>query len=72
MHIGCRPTEVKTLAGKGIKTVVAGSDVSYAIGTDGAGYAWGFGENLQLTNGSEEVSVPPSVDDDSACFTAGY
>ena len=35
--------------------VSAAAAASYAITLDGAGYAWGFGENLQLTNGEEEV-----------------
>lgn len=29
---------------------------------DGSGYAWGFGENLQLTNGEEDdVLVPTAI-----------
>ena len=40
--------------------VVAGASVSYAISApSGAAYGWGFGENLQLTTGSEDDCLSP-------------
>lgn len=40
-------------------SVAAGSSTSYAVTADGEGYAWGFGENLQLTNGEEQDELVP-------------
>ena len=40
-------------------TVGAGSSTSYAITAEGEGFAWGFGENLQLTNGEERDEKTP-------------
>lgn len=37
----------------------AGSSTSYAVTASGEGYAWGFGENLQLTNGEEKDELVP-------------
>jgi hypothetical protein len=42
-----------------VVAVGAGSSTSYAVTEDGEGYAWGFGENLQLTNGEERDEVTP-------------
>lgn len=39
--------------------VGAGSSTSYAVTAEGQGYAWGFGENLQLTNGEEKDELLP-------------
>lgn len=49
------PTVVPALAGKKVVAVSTGSTVSYAVTADGKAYAWGFGENLQLGNGEDEV-----------------
>ena len=50
-----RPTLVPALAGKKVASVATGSACSYAVLDNGATYAWGFGENLQLGTGDDEV-----------------
>ncbi|EGD78600.1 hypothetical protein PTSG_01577 [Salpingoeca rosetta] len=55
------PVEVKALADKKITSIGAGSVTSYAMAADKA-FAWGFGENNQLTAASDEdVLVPMEV-----------
>ena len=42
-----------------ITHVSSSSSVGYAISKEGKGYAWGFGENLQLTTGEEDDENVP-------------
>lgn len=50
--------------------------MSYAITSTGKAYAWGFGENLQLTNGEEKDALLPllvegkQVDDRKIVFVS--
>ena len=44
--------------GKATK-VSAGSACTFAITESGKAFGWGFGENLQLTNGVEEDAPTP-------------
>ena len=53
-----RPVAVGGIDGKVIK-VAAGSACTFAIWESGKAFAWGFGENLQLTNGVEEDAATP-------------
>ena len=50
----CSPVEVAALGGKGVVAVAAGAVTSYAT-TNGTAYAWGFGENNQLTAPTDDV-----------------
>lgn len=52
------PVAVGGIDGKVIK-VAAGSACTFAIMESGKAFAWGFGENLQLTNGIEEDAATP-------------
>lgn len=52
------PVTVGGIDGKVIK-VAAGSNCTFAILESGKAFAWGFGENLQLTNGVEEDAATP-------------
>lgn len=54
------PVTVTGFEGK-VTKVSAGSAVSFAISDSGKAYAWGFGENLQLSTGIEEDSPTPTV-----------
>ena len=50
----CRsPKEIESLRDKRVTQVDAGSTCSFALTAAGDAYAWGFGENLQLSTGEE-------------------
>lgn len=49
------PLRVDALDGKSVAMVGTGANCSFAITADGHLYSWGFGENLQLGNGEEQV-----------------
>ena len=51
---GCvRPKEIEFFRGKDIAQIAAGSTCSFAVTRSGEAYAWGFGENLQLSTGED-------------------
>eukprot|EP00051_Salpingoeca_urceolata_P035574 m.30444 g.30444 ORF g.30444 m.30444 type:complete len:454 (+) comp9436_c0_seq1:143-1504(+) len=57
------PVATANLDGRKIVRIGAGSAVSFAIDDKGEGFAWGFGENLQLTAGDEQDrNVPIHVE----------
>eukprot|EP00040_Diaphanoeca_grandis_P004616 m.29498 g.29498 ORF g.29498 m.29498 type:complete len:484 (-) comp16102_c0_seq1:175-1626(-) len=53
------PVTVSGLGDDKIARVAAGSFCSFAISETGKAYAWGFGENLQLSTGIEEDAPTP-------------
>lgn len=53
------PKVVSGFGSEKIVDVAAGSACSFAVGASGKAFAWGFGENLQLTTGVEEDAREP-------------
>jgi regulator of chromosome condensation len=54
------PTEVPGLRDVVCVQVAAGLSTAYALTQDGRLYAWGFGVNYQLGNGSDADSFDPT------------
>ncbi len=52
-----RPKEIQDLSGKNITQISTGSTCSFAVTQSGDAYAWGFGENLQLSTGEDVWST---------------
>eukprot|EP00042_Codosiga_hollandica_P047991 m.529742 g.529742 ORF g.529742 m.529742 type:complete len:142 (+) comp57565_c0_seq2:111-536(+) len=54
----CRPKEIEALSDKQIVKIATGTACSFGVSSDGSAYAWGFGENMQLSTGEEDALVP--------------
>ena len=56
-YFPCRPKEIEFFRGKDIEQIAAGSTCSFAVTRTGEAYAWGFGENLQLSTGEDVCAM---------------
>lgn len=55
------PVPVARLAGEQIVSVACGGSCTFAVTEAGKGYAWGFGENQQLTSTEDVDIVVPTI-----------